>query len=152
MKTETNQRESQDTHVRRGIDRQRQRTRCHRCQGRARPSRQQQSRNAAGRGEEQRFGERLPDDAHAPGTDGQADRGFPAPRFGARQHQVRDVRTRDDEHEPDQAHQDHERRGELAAQARGPGRRVGDDQPALEHALPELGLSVPPATSSRTRS
>ena len=42
------------------------------------------------------------------------------------------------EHEPDQPHQDHERRRKLAAQPRRPGRGVGDHQPALEHALPEL--------------
>ena len=111
-----NQREGQDAQVRPGIDRQRQGTRRHRRQGRTRPSREQQSRNAAGRGKEQRLGERLADDAHAPGADGQADGGFAAPCFCARQHQVGDIRAGNDQHEPDQAHQDHERRRQVAAQ------------------------------------
>jgi hypothetical protein len=112
------QRECQHTHVRRRIDRQRQGTRRHRCQGRARPPGEQQSRNAAGRGEKQRLGERLPDDAHPSGTDGETHGRLAAPRFAASQHQVGDIRAGNDQNEANQPHQNHQRRRELAAQSR----------------------------------
>ena len=73
------------------------------------------------------------------GADGEADRRFPAPRFRSRQHQVRDVRARDDRARARPAPIRISSGAEnVAAQPRGSGRRVGDDQPALEHALPEL--------------
>ena len=72
-------------------------------------------RTPGGEREHEALGQQLPDDLPAGRAQRRAHRHLARPRGRARQHQVRDVRARDEQHQPDRAHQD-----ERASFARAP--------------------------------
>ena len=72
-------------------------------------------------GEQQALDQQLTDDAAAAGADGEPHRHFSLPRRRAREQQAGDVRARNQQHEPDDAHQHVERLAVDLAQIRPPG-------------------------------
>ena len=92
--------------------------------------RQAQSAGAAERGQQDAFGEQLPDQPRAARAERRAHRHFPRPRRAARQHQVGDVGAR---HQEDEQHQSgkHEGGGAQFRADQGLAQRVDGDAPAL---------------------
>ena len=88
----------------------------HRDQPVAQPVCQQDAQQAAQCREQQPLREQLPDHPPAPRSDRQADRNFALPRRRFRQQQVRDIGTRDQQHQRHHAHQDAQRLRETPPQ------------------------------------
>ena len=63
-----------------------------------------EAEDRAGAGQQQALGEQLPRDAQARRAERQAQAELLAARGGARQQQVREVRARDQQHQPDDDH------------------------------------------------
>ena len=101
------ERERQHQRRRTRVDRQERRPReGEREQQPRRADRDDQSGDAAGDREQDALDERLRHDLPARGADRQPQRGLPAPRHGAREQQVRDVRAGDEQHQPAHAEED----------------------------------------------
>ena len=90
-----------------------------------------QPERRAGAGDEQALADELPRDARARGAEREAHRQIAPPRVGARQHQVRDVRARDEQHRADH----HHHRDERLLEAR-PERRIAPSPPAPASTAP----------------
>jgi hypothetical protein len=70
------------------------------------PPGEQQAGDGAEERQHEPFGDELSHDAGRAGAERRADRELPLPRSGAREHQVRDVRASDQQHDGDGPHQD----------------------------------------------
>jgi len=80
------------------------------------PRAKHQAQGSAGESQQQTLCEQLPHDAPAAGSHGSADGDFPLAASGARQQQVRNIRTGNQQHQPHRAQQDRQRRPNLAGQ------------------------------------
>ena len=98
-------------------------------------NRQPHAERAAGNREHEAFGQELPNQLAAASAERQPHRDLALPHDAARDQQVRDVGAGDQQHEPDHAHQDDERRREFVAEARVADRRAFDAQLTLHELL-----------------
>jgi hypothetical protein len=94
-----------------GIDRRRQRAilrdaRQQRSQSAQAPPCQPHGQTTAADRDNHTLGEHLPNQPGAGRADRRADRDFPAPRFGPRQKEVRQIGAGDQKYQPDRARQD----------------------------------------------
>ena len=75
--------------------------------------RQHKAGYAAGRAKQETLAEQLCEQTATPRTERGADAQFALPRCASRQQQIRDVHTRDEQHQPHRAGQDQQRRPNL---------------------------------------
>ena len=81
------------------------------------PERQYQSGRPAHQGEHRAFGQELPDDAAAAGTERATNRYLALPGARSREQKIRHVRARDEEHEPHGSEHDEQSRPDVTDEA-----------------------------------
>ena len=123
-----------------------------------RPRRQREAGRAGQHGDQQPLGQELPDDASAAGAERQAHGDLALPGDGAREHDVRHVGARRDEHEHERGEHRGEDREELERQRVGRRRAAGPRRAgrrcvrlaALDDRVAMSGVSAPSAWAAVT--